>query len=296
MQFNYIEQLNRHQIAQIDALQQNCRQVDSNIIPIYRHLLQKPRPFPSNVLCYKDNTLIGFLRAFFFQEQTAELAIMVEPKYRKQGIATKMLETIIPLLQQQDVQNLTVSVPYAAHNTWLTALGFKKGKTQYVMQYDVTRPLTSAKNIANIRVATNADLSALCTIHQSGFPKENANMYDYFASLLHDPDYVIFVIENNWILLGKAHIRFEAQSACLADLAVLNEQRGQGYGTALIKHSIYYSILRNHTCIFLDIEEDNKRAFKLYSQLGFYITNKHDYWSIPINFAEFNLTHFLKTI
>ena len=67
--------LTLEQIAEIEDLVDICAAADSNTVPIYRHLLENERPFPCNILAYEDQSLIGFVRAFFFADNEVEIAI-----------------------------------------------------------------------------------------------------------------------------------------------------------------------------------------------------------------------------
>lgn len=297
MRIQAVSQLTPQQLDDVEALHATCRAVDGNVVPIYRHLLEHARPFPCNVLAYEEGHLIGFLRGFFFYEHHAELSVMVAPNHRRQQVATTMFRTLLPLLRHQQVQRISVSMPHGFAPSWLASLGFELKSTQHQMQY-LAHSLPPRGHLdACIRLATQEDLPCLIAIHRAGFPNENNELEDHLASLFGDPQYLIFVLQQTHLPVGKAHIRFQSDSTYLADIAVLSKHQRKGYGRALITHCLHYlSIHRPETRILLDVESHNTHAKALYHDLGFTMINTHEEWIRTIDLNEFNLTNFLHNL
>ena len=112
--------------------------------------------------------------------------------------------------------------------------------------------------------------------------------------LVTDANHRIFIIEASGLPVGKAHVRFQGDVAYLADIAVFPKHQSKGHARALIKHCLHLLQSTHASNIFLDLEAHNARAQEIYLDLGFAIINTHQCWSTAINFAEFNLTDFLK--
>ena len=91
-------QMSSKQIEDLDALVTRCQTSDLNTIPIYKHMIDKFHTLPCNLLFYNDNKLIGFLRSFFFYPNACEMAVMVDPEFRRKGIARTMLNTIMDII------------------------------------------------------------------------------------------------------------------------------------------------------------------------------------------------------
>ncbi|MEY3731705.1 MAG: hypothetical protein RLZZ57_2461 [Pseudomonadota bacterium] len=59
------------------------------------------------------------------------------------------------------------------------------------------------------------------------------------------------------------------QELCLRNFAVAPEKRGQGIGSALIRHGIAEARVRGLRRLILDVAENNPKARALYARLGF---------------------------
>ncbi len=289
-----VNELSNSQLDDIDSLLNECKQHDGNSIPIYKHLIEKKHPLPCNILYYLDNKLVGYLRSFFFFEDACEITLMVSPKLRRQGIATQLLETIIPIMQKEYIKKLIFSTPAQTHNEWFKKLGLTYRNSEYHMQYNLRNQSSIKPKPAKIRFATMDDIKELCIIDNFAFPNKKVEPEALFISLLNTNNCEIFVLTINNKLIGKAHVFTETQKVRLTDIGIHPEYRSQGFGTSLIKHCINHCLRRNKTNIVLDVETNNEGALKLYKNLGFEITNSHDYWYTKENQENYGLNSIIK--
>lgn len=289
-----VPQLTVTELADIELLLNECKQHDGNSIPIYKHLIDKRHPLACNVLYYKDKHLVGYLRTFFFYVDACEVALMVAPAYRRQGIASQMLREIVPVVQAENITSLIFSTPPHLHDDWLTKLKFHYRGSEYQMQYDPEKEITVHPKPATIRFATEADIPKLCVIDDACFPNKKADPDSLFQNLLRTSNCDLFVLTQAGEVVGKAHLFTESDRVRLTDIGVLPNVRGQGFGSSLIRHCVNHALVRNKTKIVLDVETNNEGALKLYNGLGFNVTNAHDYWVSPENATNFGLDVYLK--
>ncbi len=284
-----LNELSVSQLEDIERLLLKCKQHDGNTIPIYKHLIEKRHPIPCNILYYQNNQLAGYLRSFFFFEDACEVTLMVDPKLRRKRIATQLLETIIPIMQSEYINKLIFSTPPKIHDAWFKELGLTYRNSEYHMQYRLKNQSTIKAKPAKIRFATTEDIPDLCIIDNFAFPNKKAEPEALFHSLLKTHNCEIFVLTVDNKVIGKAHIFTESDKVRLTDIGIHPDCRSQGFGTSLIKHCINHCLLRNKTNIVLDVETSNDGALKLYQNLGFEITNSHDYWFTPPNQENYGL-------
>lgn len=284
-----LNELSVTQLADIERLLLKCKEHDGNSIPIYKHLIEKKHPVPCNVLYYRNDELVGYLRSFFFFEDACEITLMVAPKFRRKRIATQLLETIIPVMKNEFVTKLIFSSPPKLHDEWFKSLGLIYRNSEYHMQYKLKNQSTIKPKPAKIRYATTDDIKDLCVIDSFAFPNKKAEPEAIFHNLLHTHNCEIFVLTLDDKVIGKAHIFTESDKVRLTDIGIHPDYRAQGFGTSLIKHCINHCLLRNKTNIVLDVETNNDGALKLYKNLGFEITNSHDYWYTPPNQENYGL-------
>lgn len=282
--------LDHQQLLAFDMLNAECKRVDGNVVASYRHLLGADRGRLSNVMFYDHQQLIGFLAAFFFRDKACEIALMVAPSYRRRGIASQMLERILPLLRIEGVDTVVFSSPQSLNDPWLLASGLEYQSCEYQMQQLINKPFFP-KNQHAVRLANPSDIPFLCTIDEQCFPDLVIHdMPAQFKKRLHDPNQWIFVVsDNEGDPIGKAHFTSLSGSARLTDIGVLPSAQGQGLGSALVAHCINFAYSASVPTIFLDVESANQHACNLYLRLGFSINNAHEYWRI----TEFGLTDFL---
>ena len=276
-------QLSLEQLSSLDFICTCCKRYDGNIVSIYKHLLPQNRPSSYNILYYDQKRLIGFLSTFLFYEDSCEIAIMVAPDSRRQGVATLMINEILPIIQAQEFKNLIFSTPHELNNPWLTSLGFSYQNSEYQMQLQQNEPIDIANTSLSIRPATHDDIPTLCTIDNACFLTQPMDMSIRFQNLLNDPNYRLLIIQKDGTAIGKAHLFLQRDGTRLTDIAILPHFQRHGFGAVLISHCINYSLAVNQPKLTLEVETANHQAANLYIRLGFIIHNACDFWTIPID-------------
>lgn len=290
-----VHQMNGKQIADLELLMNHCKTVDHNTIPVYKHLIDKRHALACNALYYEESKLIGYLRTFFFYADACEIALMVDPAYRRQGVARKLLKEILPIVSLEGIRQLIFSTPKDLHQDWLTAQGLSYRNSEFQMQFDPQKPSAIPFKPMQIRLASAQDIEILVNLDDICFPKKNPNATELFHNLFSTSNCVLFVLTQEDQVVGKAHVFKESDRARITDIGVLPHLRGRGIASALIKHCINHALINNKPKITLDVEVNNTPALKLYDALGFDIVNAHDYWQTPLNAPEFGLSSFLQT-
>ena len=290
-----VHQMNGKQIADLELLISRCKTVDHNTIPIYKHLIDKRHALACNTLYYEASTLMGYLRTFFFYADACEIALMVDPQYRRQGIARKLLNEITPVIHSEGMHQLIFSTPKDLHQDWLTILGLRYRNSEFQMQFNPKKPSAISFKPMQIRLASIQDMDILVHLDAICFPKKNPNAKALFHNLFLTSNCGIFVITQENRVVGKAHVFKESDRARITDIGVLPDYRGRGIASALIKQCINHALINNKPKITLDVEVNNISALSLYDALGFDIVNAHDYWQTPIHAPEFGLSAFLQT-
>lgn len=293
MMITRTHQMSLKQVDDLEGLMARCRKVDHNTIPIYKHLIDKRHMLPCNVLYYDDDLLVGYLRTFFFYTTACEVALMVDPAYRRRGIARTMLKEIIPTLQAENIQTLYFSSPQTPNQAWIQKLGLSFHGSERQMQYDPHKPVTVTFKPVPIRLATAKDIPILIELDDICFPNKKPDPEEVFRNLLATSNCAIFVLLQDQRIVGKAHVFKENDRARITDIGVFPDYRGRGLAKTLIRYCINHALINNKPRIVLDVEVKNESALKLYDGLGFQITNAHDYWSTVSQAPEFGLSAIL---
>jgi len=97
--------MNAKQLADLEMLMANCKNADQNVIPVYKHLIDKRHTLSCNTLYYEGDKLIAYLRPFFFYATACEITMMVDPQHRRHGVARSLVNEILPILQQENMES-----------------------------------------------------------------------------------------------------------------------------------------------------------------------------------------------
>lgn len=76
----------------------------------------------------KEEKLIGYLSARIFEDHAEILNIVVEKEFQKQGIGTKLLQTLINEVEKRTIKSVILEVRASNHNAQklYQTLGFEK--------------------------------------------------------------------------------------------------------------------------------------------------------------------------
>lgn len=103
-----------------------------------------------------------------------------------------------------------------------------------------------------------------------------------FRSLLHRPNAVLLIAEDNRGVSGYAALWLAADEAELGNLAVRPGRRRRGTGRRLLEHITREAARRGARSIFLEVRESNGVARRLYESAGFRIVgSRADYYASP---------------
>lgn len=276
-------QLNEQQLQELQQLAQHCKKQDGSIPNLYTHILTQHRAFPSNIFYYEQQQLIGFLSVYFFYDEAVEVSVLVHPSFRKQGIAKALLHEVLPLIQAQNYSAVIFSTPEQLHNQWLPNRGYTYLHSEYYMERSDRSPILRYHQNLSYRIALTDDIPALCVLDKHCFPHKHGDLVERFQHIIDNREYCLILALHNSTLIGKAHLRWQEQGASLSDIAIIPEQQGKGFGTALITYCINYALSEGKPLLNLDVEAHNQKALNLYIKLGFATQNACDFWSISMD-------------
>ncbi len=272
-------QLTQEQYLEVSALAGRCRQQDGNTIPIFGNVLMQYRTFPSNLLYYHEQNLIGFLSAFFFYENACELTLMVDPNWRRQHIASQLIASVAPILEPRDLEYILCPSPSGLNNDWLMQRGLQYNNSEVQMRWEGKHiPTYNHADMTISSVTNEEDISMLADIDVICFNTNKSEMELRYARLLSDPTYNLIILRRNQQPIGKAHLHLEIDQIQLSDIAVLPDFQGQGFGQALVAYSIEHAHNSSHLPLILDVDLKNLNALHIYQKLGFKSINAWDYW------------------
>jgi ribosomal protein S18 acetylase RimI-like enzyme len=278
-----LHQINEQQLEQLNQLALICKKTDKSTPNLYTHILTQHRTYPACLLYYEKEVLVGFLSTFFFYEDAVEISLMIHPQYRHKGIAKNLLNLIAPLVESQSYDRVIVSSPAQLNSPWFKHKGLSYSHSEYYMERDYLNPVLEYNKRIKIRHATIDDAPMLHAIDEQCFPTKSSALMQRLEQLLGNRDYEVMIALFEGIVVGKAHIRWQANGATFSDIAILPAHQGNGLGTSLIAQCINYALSMGKPNLNLDVETHNTVALNLYTRLGFVMQNACEFWSFPLS-------------
>lgn len=81
-------------------------------------------------------------------------------------------------------------------------------------------------------------------------------------------------------VIGTITVSKQEQSTTLSGFAVHPSYQGKGYGKDILMSMVHTLITKGASTIELDVETKNNHALKLYTQCGFEMKTKYDYYNV----------------
>lgn len=282
-------QLSEANLKALKALLSACQTTDHAIIPVYPHLLEHYRPGLSSLLYYQQEQLIGFLACFHFYPNAAEVALLIHPAHRRQGLAKTLWDSMcskIPALYPQ-LHHLLVSSPHEFNHAWFNQHAFCFENTEYNMTCTPYTPKALHQRTYTIKTANTHDISQLHLIDHACFNAYRPEPIERIRKLLETPNIKILLMFHNKQLIGQVHLVFKKNQVWITDFAILPDMQQQGFGETLLSHCLKYAHEHHSKKMHLTVSAQNYSALHLYQSMGFQIYNAVDYYKQGFSLDNF---------
>ena len=242
---------------------------------------------------FAGEQLIGYMGICDFGGTSAPLEItgMVHPIYRRQGIFSKLFELAIAECRQRNAGSILLlcdkkSVP---GQKFLGRFGaaYKFSEFEMYLQDESFEMDEKWLRGINFRKATNADAFEIArqnTIYFGDHPEEEDENVPRKGILLPEDEerrgMTIYLAEKEDQIIGKVHLQLINGLGGIYGLGVLPENRGKGFGRAILLRAIEKLKDAKATKIILQVAAENATALNLYKSCGFQETSVMDYFEL----------------
>jgi ribosomal protein S18 acetylase RimI-like enzyme len=231
-----------------------------------------------DLLWWSDERLLGFLGIYSHGAPDIELAGMVDPRARRRGIGTALLDAALRVCHERGYTATLLVVPRAS--TAGRALALRRGGTLDHSEHAL-RLLGPPNDVpeddrVTIRAATERDLPAVHDLLARGFgwrPPEP----DGPAKI--DPN--CLVIERDGVPIGTVRLIREGDDAGIYGFTVHPDHQGRGIGRDVLHRLCRMARAGGAEVVNLEVATDNDRAMNLYTSLGFTQVTTEDYYALP---------------
>ena len=268
--------LNDHQLLEAKALIATCRNYDGTFRdPYLSNMLNFDPNMPAFFLCYEKGELVGLLTVYA-DDQDVEVAILVHPNHRRQGIARALYRSFEKETASYPIESVTFQTELVFlenHPDFASNWGLVEDEETETWLGKDRRPYPLA-TVSNLDVLL-ADRSYQDQISQLKFQAfseehESKEVVDrYVAKALKDPESRLYILLKNGQVIGTCTVDLSSNTNYLYGLAIAELERGQGYGSYLAKSLVNKLIEQNDKEFQIAVEDSNVGAKRLYEKIGF---------------------------
>ena len=268
--------LNDHQLLEAKALIAICQKYDGTFRdPYLSNMLNFDPDMPAFFLYYEKGELVGLLTVYA-DDQDVEVAILVHPNHRRQGIARALYRSFEKETASYPIESVTFQterVFLERHPDFVNNWGLVEDEETETWLGKDRRPYPLA-TVSNLDVLL-ADRSYQDQISQLKFQAfseehESKEVVDrYVAKALKDPESRLYILLKNGQVIGTCTVDLSSNTNYLYGLAIAELERGKGYGSYLAKSLVNKLIEQNDKAFQIAVEDSNVGAKRLYEKIGF---------------------------
>ena len=268
--------LTDHQLLEAKALIAICQNDDGTFRdPYLSNMLNFDPDMPAFFLYYEKGELVGLLTVYA-DDQDVEVAILVHPNHRRQGIARALYRSFEKETASYPIESVTFQterVFLERHPEFASNWGLVEDEETETWLGKDRRPYPLA-TVSNLDVLL-ADRSYQDQISQLKFQAfseehESKEVVDrYVAKALKDPESRLYILLKNGQVIGTCTVDLSSNTNYLYGLAIAELERGKGYGSYLAKSLVNQLIEQNDKAFQIAVEDSNVGAKRLYEKIGF---------------------------
>ncbi|MGR3778030.1 GNAT family N-acetyltransferase [Bacillus paramycoides] len=240
----------------------------------------------NDFLFYDNTQLIGALSMYDFERPTKlELIGFVHPNYRKQHIGTTLLQTAMNEIQKRETDEalLIISGDSISGKSFAKQMNLPYLYSEYGMEFKTNETQKTLKNNINLTVASSELLPDLIEIASKAFGDSVENTSTWLQKMMTSSSHQIYRALIDEKVIGTITVTEQKHSTTLSGFAVHPSYQGKGYGKEILGYMVHTLITKGVSTIELEVETKNKNALKLYTQCGFEIMTKYDYYGLLEN-------------
>lgn len=230
---------------------------------------------PAFFLYYEKGELVGLLTVYA-DDQDVEVAILVHPNHRRQGIARALFTSFEKETASFPIRSVTFQTERIfldRHPDFVSNWGLVEDEETETWLGKDRRPYLLA-TVSNLEVLL-ADSSYQEQISQLKFQAfseehESREVVDrYVAEALKDPESRLYILLKNGQVIGTCTVDLSSNTNYFYGLAISELERGKGYGSYLAKSLVNQLIEQNDKEFQIAVEDSNVGAKRLYEKIGF---------------------------
>lgn len=231
-----------------------------------------------DLLWWQGDRLLGYLGLYAFGPPDVEVAGMVTPGARRQGIATALLAAARPLAASRGYTRLLLVTPTVsvAGRAFAAAQRATLDHSEHFLVLGATPAGPDRDPALVLRVAGEVDKAALRGLLLAAFHWEPPE--DFF----HRDSDTTYIVEHRGVLVGTVRLSVHGDVGAVYGFAVDPAVQGRGIGRDVLERCC--RLLRGQGCsrVTLEVATENEGALGLYLSTGFAQEAGEEYWAIDV--------------
>lgn len=267
------------QASDLQAIINKQRGLDLKLGLDYEPLTVHETPWHRHHLAFEGDRLVGY-GSILGAYHMPELKIMVAPEFRRKGIGTQILNTMVRACQVPGVQKV-LGICEAASPEGQAFLQ-KRGVTLDFAEYRMVRDLGDLEAPAlprgiTVTQATPADAEAIAEGAKSDFGF-TMNLDDLRKELANEAE-PHQVLKVNGKVVSNLRVFHTTNRAGIYAFRVHPDFRRRGLGELLMRQ-VLFDLQDQYQQAWLEVNSDNPPAIALYRKLGFDISVNYGYYRL----------------
>ena len=268
--------LTDHQLLEAKALIAICQNDDGTFRDLYlSNMLNFDPDMPAFFLYYEKGELVGLLTVYA-DDPDVEVAILVHPNHRRQGIARALYRSFETETTSYPIESVTFQterVFLERHPEFVNNWGLVEDEETETWLGKDRRPypLATASNL-DVLLADRSYQDQISQLKFQAFSEEHESkevVDRYVAKALKDPESRLYILLKNGQVIGTCTVDLSSNTNYLYGLAIAELERGKGYGSYLAKSLVNQLIEQNDKEFQIAVEDSNVGAKRLYEKIGF---------------------------
>ena len=268
--------LSQEELSEAKKLINCCQAYDGTYRdPYLSNMLNFNPDMPAFFLYYEKGELVGLL-AVYADDQDVEVAILVHPNHRRQGIARALYRSFEKETASYTIESVTFQTERVfldRHPDFVNNWGLVEDEETETWLGKDRRPypLATVSNL-DVLLADRSYQDQISQLKFQAFSEEHESkevMDRYVAEALRDPESHLYILLKDGQVIGTCTVDLSSDTNYFYGLAISEPERGKGYGSYLAKSLVNQLIEQNDKEFQIAVEDSNVGAKRLYEKIGF---------------------------
>lgn len=258
---------------QLFELVQSCHVTDGTYrLPYLDNAYNFNVDMPAFFLANLDHQTVGFLSVYADEPGQAEVSVYVLPDYRRQGIASTLLQEFSKVAEKYDlsqIEYISEAKFLADHPTFAEKFDYDLKEAEIWLEQAAETLPEEGKEGVEVLLGRTEMVAEIAAFQSQIFEMPMETALHYASQALESPDSLLYVLKKDSQIVASCSVDTTFGSNHLFSLAVDQAFQGQGLGSHLVRSILNDLASRNGQVCQIVVEAQNTGALRLYERLGF---------------------------